>query len=88
MTEKTKERSINFAIALIVSLTGVLMAFDLSSNAENEKALNDRINKKADQTYVDAENAKQDKDIIEVKTLFLFEVQELRKDLRLKAEKQ
>lgn len=88
MTEKTKERSINFAIALIVSFTGVLMAFNLSSNAENEKEIKASIEKKADKSYVDAQNRKQDEDNEKLEKLFLFEIQELRKDLRLKKDKQ
>ncbi len=87
MTEKNKERGINVIIALIVSFSGVFMAFKLNDSADRDRIIQESIESKADLTYVDKQNAKQDAAIIEVKTLFLFEVQELRKDLRLKAEK-
>jgi|GEM_PF-6987102 len=63
MTEKHRDRTINFAISLIITITGVLIAASISSNAEERKALKASINKKADITYVDKKDKTQDEAI-------------------------
>ena len=63
MTVKNRERGINMIIALIVSFSGVFMAFKLNDSADREQILKESIELKADIIDVNKDNAKQDESI-------------------------
>ena len=63
MTVKNKERGLNIIIALIVSFSGVFMAFKLNNNAEHDAELRQSIECRAKKTYVDQQNKAQDESL-------------------------
>jgi len=87
MTEKNRSRIINPLISLIISVAVVFIGSDIAGHAAQDKRLLESIDLKADKSYVDEQNKLQDEDNSRLERLFLFEIRELRKDLRLKKDK-
>ena len=87
MTEKNRDRIINPIISLIIAVAVVFIGADLTGHAAQDKRLLESIDLKADKSYVDEQNKLQDEDNSRLERLFLFEIRELRKDLRLKKDK-
>lgn len=55
MTEKHKDRMVNFAVSLVVSVSCVFMAASLQSKAADEKEIKDALKLKADTEQVDGQ---------------------------------
>jgi DNA-binding transcriptional regulator YiaG len=79
--------AIQLLLNAFLTLLVMLIMLKVTGNMKSKDKLEDKISKKADKAYVDKQDDEIKEKIKSTETLFLDEIRELRKDLRLKQDK-